>query len=119
MQTAAHTPAPPVERLFSAPKVHSALTTYRKEQVLNLSPVEVIDKLYGVAIQAIKKDDKGLAYRAMNELIAALNFEYQEVALSLYRLYQYAKYCLRQGKHDDAVEVLEELRSAWKEAFKL
>lgn len=119
MQTTAHTPVPPVERLFWTPKVHSALTTYRKEEVLNLSPVEVIDKLYGVAIQAIKKDDKGLAHRAINELIASLNFEYQEVALSLYRLYQYAKHCLRKGKDDDAVEVFEELRSAWKEAFKL
>jgi flagellin-specific chaperone FliS len=72
-----------------------------------------------VAIQAIKKNDQMLAVRAINELIAGLNFEYQEVALTLYRLYQYAKHCLRMGKKDEAAQVLEELRSAWGEAFKL
>lgn len=119
MQPATQTQVPAAERLFVGARVHSALTTYRNEQLLNLSPVEVIHKLYGVAIQAIKKNDVHLANRAVNELIAALNFEYQDVALSLYRLYQYAKHCLRKGNHDDAAEVLEELRAAWREAFKL
>lgn len=119
MQAATQTQVPPVDRLFAGTRVHSALVAYRNEQLLNLSPVEVIHRLYGVAIQAIKKNDVHLANRAINELIAALNFEYQEIALSLYRLYQYAKHCLRQGKHNDATEVLEELRSAWKEAFNL
>ncbi len=119
MQAATQAQVPAAQRLFVGPRVQSALATYRNEQLLNLSPVEVIHRLYGIAIQAIKKNDVPLANRAVNELIAALNFEYQEVAVSLYRLYQYSKYCLRQGKHDDAAEVLEELRSAWKEAFKL
>lgn len=119
MQAAAQTPSDDGVKLFGNPRVRSAVATYRNEQLLNLSPVEVIHRLYGIAIQAIKKNDVGLAVRAINELIAALNFEYQEVALSLYRLYQYAKHCLRQGKNDDAAEVLIELRSAWAEAFKL
>lgn len=119
MQAATHTQTPAAEGLFVGSRVHSALTTYRNEQLLNLSPVEVIDKLYAIAIQAMKKNNVHLANKAVNELIAALNFDYQEVALSLYRLYQYSKHCLRQGKQNEAIEVLEELRSAWKEAFKL
>jgi flagellin-specific chaperone FliS len=100
-------------------KISSALSTYRNEQLMNLSAVDVIHKLYAVAIQAIKKNDVPLAHRAINELIAALNFEYQEVALTLFRLYQYTKHCLRKGRTNEALEVLEELRSAWGEAFKL
>ncbi len=108
-----------VEATFAAGKVNAALSTYRNEQAMNLSPVEVINRLYSVAIQALKKDDQQLAVRAINELIAALNFEYQDVALSLYKLYQYTKHCLRHGKTAEAIEVLEELRGAWREAFKL
>lgn len=119
MQATQQQVVPTMDRKFLGIKVNSALTTYRNEQLLNLSPVEVIHKLYAVAIQAIKKNDHQLAQRAINELIAGLNFEYQEISVSLYRLYQYSKYCLRQGKSTDAVEVLEELRSAWGEAFKL
>lgn len=100
-------------------RVSSALNTYRNEQMLNLSPVEVIHRLYAVAIQAIKKNDKQLAHKAINELIAGLNFEYKEVAVNLFQLYHYAKNCIRQSKLDEAIEVLEELRSAWGEAFKL
>jgi len=109
----------PAERMYLGLRVSSALSTYRNEQLMNLSPVEVIHKLYAIAIQAIRKNDHHLAQRAINELIAGLNFEHEEVALTLYRLYQYAKYCLRQGNAAGAIEVLEELRSAWGEAFKL
>jgi flagellin-specific chaperone FliS len=111
--------APYGDRAMLGVRVNSALNTYRNEQMMNLSPVEVIHKLYSVAIQAMKKNDQQLAVRAINELIAGLNFEYQEIALTLYKLYQYSKLCLRTGKHDQAIEVLEELRSAWGEAFKL
>ena len=119
MQAAQQTIVPMIDRAYAGVRVNSALNTYRNEQMMNLSPVEVIHRLYAVAIQAIKKDDNQLATRAINELIAALNFEYQDVALSLYRLYQYAKHCLRQSKPAEALEVMEELRSAWGEAFKL
>ena len=111
--------APFTDRALLNVRVHSALSTYRNEQMMNLSPVEVIHKLYSVAIQAIVKNDHQLAVRAINELIAGLNFEYQEIALTLYKLYQYSKQCLRTGKKNEAAQVLEELRSAWGEAFKL
>ncbi len=101
------------------PKKNSAADRYRKEEVLNLSPVQIICKLYDIAIVAAKKNDIELSRRAINELIAALNFEYAETALGLYRLYDYSKKCLREGKIDETVNVLQELRSAWAEAFHL
>jgi flagellin-specific chaperone FliS len=110
-------PAPfPVPRSSPA---HNAVAAYRKEEYSNLSPVQVIYKLYEVAIRACKCDDRELSRKAINELIVSLNFEHEDVALGLYRLYDYSKRCIRQGKTSQAVEVLEELRSAWGQAFKL
>jgi flagellin-specific chaperone FliS len=97
----------------------SAINTYRKEQVLNLSPVEVIKRLYEVAIIACRRNESDLARRAINELIAGLNFEYNEIAVGLYRLYDYSKLCIRQGNMEEAAKVLDELRATWVQAFKL
>lgn len=101
------------------PSQSSATSRYRKEDSMNLSPVQVIARVYDVAILAIKKNDKDLARRAINELISALNFDYPEVSLGLFKLYDYCKTMLREGKNEEALNVLQELRSAWVEAFKL
>jgi flagellin-specific chaperone FliS len=102
------------------PPAHSAAANrYRKEDSMNLTPVQVIARVYDVAILAIKKDDKDLARRAINELISALNFEYQEVSLGLFKLYDYCKTCIRTGKNQEALGILQELRAAWGEAFHL
>jgi len=108
-------PAP----MTAQPMSSVAASRYRKEESMNLSPVQVICRLYDVAILAGKKNDRDLARRAINELIAALNFDYQETALGLYRLYDYAKRQLRSGNVNEAVSVLQELRSAWGQAFNL
>lgn len=105
--------------VMTGPAPSLATTRYRREDSMNLTPVQVIQRLYDVAIMAIRKDDRDLARRAINELISALNFEHREVALGLFKLYDYSKTMLRQGKNDEALTVLLELRSAWVEAFKL
>ncbi len=97
----------------------SAAKAYRNEQLLNLTPVQVIEKLYSVAIQALRKNDAELAKRAVNELIAGLNFEYEQPAVGLYRLYEYCKDCIRKGNPAEAISVLEELRATWVQAFNL
>jgi flagellin-specific chaperone FliS len=101
------------------PQYSTAVNAYRREQFLNLSPVEVILKLYDTAILGIKKNDNDLAKRAINELIAALNFDYQDISVRLFGLYQYSKRCLRENKPQDAIVVLEELRGTWAQAFNL
>ena len=88
------------------------------DQVLNMTPVEVIKRLYEVAIVACRRHDLQLARKAVNELINGLNFDY-DVARDLYRLYDYAKAEMRKGNYDEAVRVLGDLRGAWVEAFKL
>ncbi len=97
----------------------TAVNAYRREQFLNLSPVEVILKLYDTAIISSKKNDNELARRAINELIAALNFEYEDISVNLFGLYHYCKRCLRENRPSEAIMILEELRGTWAQAFKL
>lgn len=97
----------------------AAAQSYRNDQLANLSPVRVIDKLYSIAILACKKNDKTLAIKAITELIVGLNFEYEEISTGLFRLYQYSKDCIRRDDMNEAIHVLEELRSTWAEAFHL
>ena len=97
----------------------SALDKSRKEQYLNLTPVQVIYKLLDIAVQNCKKEERTIAVRALNELILALNFEHQEVALGLFRLYDYSKQCIHNGEFSKAITVLEDLRSVWGRAFHL
>jgi len=96
-----------------------AVDRYQREQLMNLTPVEVIRKLYDVAIISCKKGDGALAGKAINELIVALNFDYQELSVGLFRLYDYSKRCVKANNYKDALMVLEELRATWVQAFHL
>jgi flagellin-specific chaperone FliS len=114
IQTAAPRYSPGMTKQLSA-----ASQSYRREEFMNLTPVEVVKKLYDVAIQGCKRNDPELAKRAISELAVGLNFDYPDISVGLFRLYQYSKDCIRKGKMDDAVTVLQELRSTWVEAFHL
>jgi flagellin-specific chaperone FliS len=100
-------------------KYSAAAHTYNREQYLNLSSVEVIKKLYDTAILGCKKNNTVLAQNAITELVVGLNFEYQDISVGLYRLYQYTKHCIRNGNMNEAVRVLDELRTTWVQAFHL
>lgn len=102
-----------------AKQFNTAAHIYHREQFLNLSPVEVVRKLYDTAILGCKKNNVSLAQNAITELVVGLNFDYQELSVGLYRLYQYAKRCIRNGNMNEAVRVLEELRTTWVKAFHL
>jgi flagellin-specific chaperone FliS len=92
---------------------------YRKEHLGNLPPVRVIHKLLEIALQGCKKEDKTLATKALTELTLALNFEYQDIALGFFRLYDYCKQCVHKGNFADAIAILEDLRATWAQAFHL
>jgi flagellin-specific chaperone FliS len=98
---------------------NTAAHIYHREQFINLSPVEVVKKLYDTAILGCKKNNTVLAQNAITELVVGLNFDYQDISVGLYRLYQYTKYCIRNGNMNEAVRVLEELRTTWVKAFRL
>lgn len=97
----------------------AAVKSYQKEQLLNLSSVEVIRKLYDTGIVACKKREGQLAQRVLTELISSLNFDNNEIAVQLFQLYDYCKRCLRRDEFDEVELVLNELRDSWVSAFKL
>ena len=86
---------------------------YITEQVNTMTPMELLLKLYDVAIASCAQRDKERLSRALVELIAALNFDYQEIAVTLFRLYNYCLRNARVGHFDLVKPVLTELRDAW------
>ena len=98
---------------------NKGISTYQQNQILNLSPTELILKLYDLVVLSIKKGDISKANKVIAELIGALNFDYQEVSLGFFRLYRYTQDCLRNGNLNEALRIFEDLRDSWAEAYNL
>jgi len=119
MESMVQTQQQPARPPAAAPASAAAINTYRREHFGNLPPVRVIHKLLEIAIQACKKEDKTLATKALTELTLALNFDYKEIALGFFRLYDYCKQRVHKGQFADALVILEDLRATWAQAFHL
>ena len=92
---------------------HLTPKQYLQEQLQGFTPLQLLLKVYDVAIGSCTRKDRVKLSRALVELISALNFEHREAALPLFRLYNF---CLRKGKmgHFDVVRpILCELRDTW------
>lgn len=87
---------------------------YRTNEVMGASPLQLVIMAYDVAIRACHTQDFEKSTRAISLLRDALNFDYPEVALGLFRIYQWCLDCLRQGDYESAAKSLIELRNAWK-----
>jgi flagellin-specific chaperone FliS len=92
---------------------YSKSQEYRQHDVLGASPIRLVVMAYDLAIQSCERKDFEKATRAITVLRDALNFEYQDIALGLFRLYQWCLDCIRQGDYESAITTLSELRDAW------
>jgi flagellin-specific chaperone FliS len=100
-------------------KSKSAFEGYKKNEVMGMTPVQMILKLYDYVIVNCKIHDAGKVNAGLTQLIAALNFEYKDVALGFFKIYRYCQERARKGEFDEVIELIGELRSAWAQAFKL
>jgi len=91
---------------------------YRQHDVLGASPIRLVVMAYDLAIQSCERKDFEKATKAITVLRDALNFDYQDVALGLFRIYQWCLDCIRQGDYSSAISALKELRSAWEQTEK-
>ncbi|HTO93600.1 MAG TPA: hypothetical protein VMM80_04485 [Bacteroidota bacterium] len=107
----------PAEHGFGDDRQKAALQAYRREEFMHLTPEQVIYKVMSLGVQGCRKQDRTQAVRAVNALILALDFKYREVAMGLFRLYDYTKTCIYDRRFDEALEILEGLRGSWAEAF--
>jgi flagellin-specific chaperone FliS len=89
---------------------------YRQQDVMGASPIHLVVMAYDVAIRACEKQDFEKAIRTIGLLRDALDFDYPEVAMGLFRLYQWCMDCLCKGDYASAVNTLTELRTAWRKA---
>ncbi len=92
---------------------------YLEQEVMSWSKEKIILKMYDLFIISCKKKDNAKMSRVLIELMGALNFEYEETASRLYRLYEYCQRCVFQKKYDEALHIISELRDSWAEAFHL
>lgn len=86
---------------------------YQRNQVMSMTPAQLVLKVYDVAILGCKSKDSSKVSKALVELISALRFEHGEIALGLFRLYQYCLDSVKIGKFDEVVVILTDLRNTW------
>ncbi len=95
------------------------IPSYLEQEVLSWSKEKIILKMYDLFIISSKRNDIQKMSKVLVELMGALNFDYEEVATRLYRLYEYCQRCIFQKKFDEAIHIIKELRDAWAMAYNL
>lgn len=91
---------------------------YQQAQVLGASPMQLVLMLYDLALAGCGRRDHTRASRPITELIAALNFDYEEIAVGLFRLYEYCLDRIRSGDFEEASKTLRSLKDAWETALR-
>ena len=86
---------------------------YLEGEINSLSPVELVIKCLDFGIAACHRRDQQRVCRVLTELIGGLNFEHEEIAGNLYRLYEYCLRCARRGDLEVTARVFRELRETW------
>lgn len=92
---------------------------YLTQKIMSASPEQLIVYVYDAIISACNRKDQERVLRGLTVLINALEFDYQEIALPLYQLYQY---CMDQGRkrnYEEVLEIISDLKSAWTEAMQV
>jgi len=90
---------------------------YQQQAIASASPEQLIAKLYDLAVGACHSGDREKLRSVLKELISSLNFDQGgDIAQGLYNIYEY---CLRESLRGDLEfisELMDELRSVWKES---
>ncbi len=100
-------------------KPKTAFKHYKQNEIMSLSPVQLILKVYDFVIVNSKARNYDNVSAGLTQLIAALNFDYREVSLGFFKLYRYCQNQAQKGNFDEVAKVVGQLRSAWAQAFKL
>jgi flagellar secretion chaperone FliS len=90
---------------------------YRDQQILSANPTQLLLLVYEHAIVQCEARDAERAGRAITELIGSLNFDAGEMAVDLFRLYEYCLWELRRKHFADVAHILRRLKTAWQDAL--
>jgi flagellin-specific chaperone FliS len=86
---------------------------YRRQEVLSATPLHLVIMAYDLAIRSCDKKDMATALKAVSALREALDYDYAEIALNLFTLYNWCLDCIRKEEYNQAKQTLSELREAW------
>ncbi len=92
---------------------------YLKQKITSASAEQLISYVYDVVIAACHRQDQEKALRGLMNLVSSLNFDYKEIAVPMYQLYQYCLEQVRKKKFDEVGELISGLKTAWAEAMKV
>ncbi len=87
---------------------------YRNQEVMGASPLHLVIMAYDLAIRSCEVKDFEKATKSITVLRDALDFDYAEVSMGLFRVYQWSLDCIRKGDYATAAASLRELREAWR-----
>lgn len=76
---------------IAAFKEKNFLQGYKKNEIMSLTPVQMILKLYDYVIVNSKRHDAAKVSAGLTQLIASLDFDYKEVAFGFFRIYRYCR----------------------------
>jgi flagellin-specific chaperone FliS len=86
---------------------------YRQQDVISASPLRLVIMTYDLAIRACEQQDFAKATKTISALRDTLDMDYPDVAMGLFRLYQWCLDCIRKNDYASAALTLTELRGAW------
>ena len=96
--------------------MYNARQNYQRQSIMGASPEQLIAKLYDIGVSACHQGDRKRVRNVLVELLSSLDDEKGgELAEHLRAVYEF---CLNEsatGDLDTVREMLDELRSAWKE----
>ncbi len=86
---------------------------YKQQDVMSASPLRLVIMTYDLAIRSCEQQDFAKAVKTISALRDTLDLDYPDVAVGLFRLYQWCLDCIRKGDYAAAITTLSELREAW------
>ena len=86
---------------------------YRQHDVIGASPIRLVVMSYDLAIRSCEQRDFARATKSVSVLRDALDFDYGEASIGLFRVYQWCLDCIRHEDYVSASQTLRDLREAW------
>lgn len=107
---------------LSQNRQQSKLNPYLVKEIMEASPQQLLIKIYDFAILNCRKQNMIKTNRALQELINSLRFDDEntkELAIGLYKLYQFCQEQMRKQNFEIVTKILIELRETWQKAFNM
>ena len=93
---------------------NSTHAAYKTQEIQGASPEKCVLFLYDAAIQGCARNQQEKTRRALTTLMDALDFETGgELAVGLFRLYEYCLKMVHRSQYDSPMQILKGLRETW------